>query len=423
MKTRCIYCKKEGTSKEHAFPEVLLHKCAPLGKYAPNWIIRQVCKDCNSVLGELDELLATKSSMAFIWRAIRYEWESNKTDKKSKSQASDFYSARAHGMDPVRAFAPDSSYGNLMFIHEETGTSVPGFQPTPVVMRAQVPQMVLIQLTEGQTREEVIAENYEKWLADELIITKSDEHEGVYCISGNTYVFPPKATRDFISSLDKVQEFESKFLQEHDHVQYDLNILRPDEGKDLDKIEAFYEHLSATSKELIEGEHFGQKEFIPKIMVMPDQKAKLCFDRAVAKTAFHCFLYHYRQFSGHEPIFNDIKAFIEGKADSPEETGKQFVAEIGVTEDYVWPSDEHFHILRFYIKGDNIVCQIAFFTGLLVGPYASGITLAGDRDKAIQGTLQQVDMPFYVDKESQWKKTIISIKSRIVVPMRRIIIP
>ena len=76
MKNQCIYCKKEGKSKEYAFPRSLLHKCAPLG--APEWIIEHLCEDCNQNLGELDDVLATRSSIAFIWKRIKDEWESER---------------------------------------------------------------------------------------------------------------------------------------------------------------------------------------------------------------------------------------------------------------------------------------------------------------------------------------------------------
>ena len=417
MKGKCIYCKKKGTSKEHAFPESLLHKCAPLGKYAPNWIIRQLCEDCNSSLGKLDEILATRSSMAVVWRRIKNEWEPNKTDKKSESQASAFYNAKAYGMNPVRLLYPDPLYGNLVALHEDTETSAPGFHPTPVV-RAQAPQMILTQYTEGQTKEEVIAANCEKWDADELVITASDEHEGVYYIAGNTYIFPPQATRDFLSNLNTEQEFVSKFIKKRDNIRYDLNIIFFDEGEDLGKIKAFYERFNASAKKLIEGEHFEPKEFSQKIMVVADQKAKRDIDRAVAKIAFHSFLYHYRQFSGHEPIFNDIKAFIEGKDNTHEEIGQEFVTGVRVTEDYVWPSDEHFHILRFYVHEGNIICQMAFFTGLSVEPvlygitepFASEIILAGDHNNARRSPYQEVSIPFYVHTKSQLKRRIIPVR-------------
>ena len=87
--------------------------------------------------------------------------------------------------------------------------------------------------------------------------------------------------------------------------------------------------------------------------------------------------------------------------DSHGEAIEKFISGVTGPENYVWDSNKHFHILRFYVNGDNIVCQIAFFTGLLVGPFASGITLAGDFDKAMQGSDKQVSIPFYVHEKNR----------------------
>jgi hypothetical protein len=71
-----------------------------------------------------------------------------------------------------------------------------------------------------------------------------------------------------------------------------------------------------------------------------------------------------------------------------------------VERNYIWDSNEHFHIIRFYVNGDNIFCQIFFFTGLSIGEHVSGITLAGEADKAIRGPGQEVSVPFYVAQKS-----------------------
>ena len=412
MQSQCIYCKKEGKSEEHAFPKSLLHECVPLNKRAPEWIIEQVCEDCNQALGKLDNILATRSAMAFIWRVIKNEWK-----PEVKSQDSAFYNAKAYGVDPLRLFSPNPLYGNLIVLHEETGTSTSSFYPTPLVS-AQAPQIILMQGAEGQTKEEIIAENSEKWDAGEFRITESDEHEGVYCISENTYVFPPKATKYFVSNPHREQEFKSKFLKKRDHIRYDLNTVFPDDSSDYGKLKGFYNRLKASTKELIEWENFEPKEFTQEIMIVADPKAIPYIGRAIAKIAFHCFLYHYPEFSGHEPIFNDIRAFIEGKEDSHEEIGKEFVAGAGVTEDYIRDSNDHFHILRFYVHENNIVCQIAFFTGLLIEPFqdeiterfASEILLAGDRDEAKRNPYKQVVIPFYVHAKSQLKRRIVPVR-------------
>ena len=404
---KCIYCKEDKVlNKEHAFPQFLLHKCVPLGKCAPEWIIERLCENCNNkALGKLDKILATKSPMAFIWRRVKNEWESNKTDKKNESQAFSFYYAKDYGMNPVRLFYPDPLYGNLIVLHEDTGTSVLDFYPTPVV-RAQAPQMILTLYAEGQTGEKVIAENCEKWEAGEAHITESDEHEGVYCIFGNTYIFSPEAVKFFTENLDREQEFKSEFLKKHAPIGYDLYIVSSENPGGLGKIKGFSKRFNASTKEQAEAQQFESKVFTRKIMILPDQKARPYIDRALAKIAFHCFLYHHPQFSGHEPIFDDVKAFVAGKDDSHLED-KQFTTRIEGTENYVWDSNEHYHIFRFYINGDNIVCQIAFFTGILAGPYASAITLAGDRDKAIQSPCREELMPFYVHAKSQLMRRIL----------------
>ena len=92
---------------------------------------------------------------------------------------------------------------------------------------------------------------------------------------------------------------------------------------------------------------------------------------------------------------------------------------------YVWPSNEHFHIFRFYENGDNIICQIVFFTGLSLNPsrsetlepLASEIILAGNSEKARLGSPEEKRLPFYVHGKSQLKRRIVPVKNRII-PVR-----
>jgi hypothetical protein len=83
-----------------------------------------------------------------------------------------------------------------------------------------------------------------------------------------------------------------------------------------------------------------------------------------------------------------------------------------VERNYIWDSNEHFHIIRFYVNGDNIFCQIFFFTGLSIGEHVSGITLAGEADKAIRGPGQEVSVPFYVAPKNQWKPEKLVFKKK-----------
>ncbi len=414
----CIYCKKDkGLNKEHAFPNSLLQKCAPLSKCAPEWIIEKLCEDCNNAtLGKLDKVLVTRSPIAFIWRAIKTEWMTDKIEKQNKSQDSSFYNAKAYGIDPVRLFYPDPLYENRIVLHEELGASAHNFCPTSLA-RAQAPQMILTLYTEGQTPEQVIAEHCEKWDADTLLISKSDIHEGIYCIAGNTYIFPPKATRYFVSNLDREREFMSKFMKTRGYTQYCLNILSPDNRKDYGKISGFYKRLRATTKLQIEAEKFEPKESTANLMILADQEAKPYINRAIAKIAFHCFLYWHPEFSGHEPIFEEIRAFVLKSGNHQTSNGEDFVTGLNVRDRFVWPSHEHFHIFRFYENGDNIICQIVFFTGLSLNPsrsetpepLASEIILAGHSQKARFGRAEERGVPFYVHGKSQLKRRIIPV--------------
>ena len=413
---KCIYCKKiKKLNEEHAFPKSLLHNCAPLNARAPEWTIEKLCEDCNRALGILDDTIVTKSPMAFIWRIIKSEWQ---TGENCKSQNTTFYNAKGYdGILPVRLFYPDYFYDNLIVLHEEMGTSAPGFFPT-LLGRARVPQMIVISYNEEQSAEQVISKNVQKWVSGEMPIEEDDEYDGVYSISDNSYVFDPQATKYFIASRDRERKFVAKFMKKRENVRFDLRVLFPDNRNDAGQLEAFCKRLGAKTIEVFESRSFEPKESTENyVMVAADKKAILYIERAIAKIAFHCFLYHYSKFSGHEPIFDDIKAFISIKNSQPETIREEIVTGAGVGMNYLSSSNEHFHVLHFYVHDDNIICQIAFFTGLWLDPFNTGtleplafeIILAGNSDKARLGNLEEKCVPFYVHGKSQLKRRILPV--------------
>ena len=157
------------------------------------------------------------------------------------------------------------------------------------------------------------------------------------------------------------------------------------------------------------------------IEVRPDQKAMPSIARAIAKIAFHCFLCHYPDFSGHEPIFDDIKEFIY--TGSP----NKFVADWKNpgTENMIYDSDEHFHRICFFIQDNDIGCRIDFFTGLQGPPMSYQITLAGEPDNSQPSPNRIEYIPFYIHPKSQIKRqivlvdrlsTIVSVKAEIWTP-------
>ena len=404
---KCIYCKEvKKLNEEHAFPKALLQKCEQLGKSAPEWIIKKLCVDCNSAQGKPNEILVTKSPLALTWKIIRDEWDYGGT---IDVQDSVFYNRRAHGINPVRLFYPSSSYRDFIVLHEEPGIAAPEFHPTPI-SRVLTPQLIITRYSEGQTAKQIRKENCERWNASKTPIKESDEIEGVYCLFGNTLIFPPNETRNFVCKFFSDREYRVKISKQADGIRSDLFAILPEESGDSRELKSFFKRLATFgTEEQVEETHVENKVFHHMKTVRADWRVVPYMKRAITTIAFHCFLYWHPQFSGHEAIFEDIKAFIQGKTDRHPETREELIAGVSVTEHYARDTNENYHVLRFYVDGNNIVCHIAFFTGLLVGPYASAVTLAGDRNKAMGGSHKEVLVPFYVHGKSEMMKRIIPV--------------
>ena len=395
-KGECIYCKKDkDLNEEHVFPKCLLQT----GVH--EWIIdRHLCGKCNSDLGKLDAILGKKSPLAFIWYRIQDE-----LDNQTHTPHSSISHKRTFGINPVRQFVPDPLYENRIVLHdivtENDSTSV-------LVDSALCPQIVLTQYPEGQSSVEVIAANREKFNAtnsDENTITNHDEQKEIYCVFGNTYIFPPKATLYF---FHRIPEFKSKFMNDFPRTQYDLLVIFPKAGKIRCAAETFYKSLEISTREIIGEEKIPYPKPATRfIQVSTDRKAFPDIERAIAKIAFHCLLYHYPSFSGHEPIFDDIREFIY--AGSP----NRFVTEwkYPSTENFVYDSTIHLHVIFFFIQGDNIGCRMDLFTGLRNPPVSYQIILAGQPDISNPGPSRTEYISFYVHPKSQMKRRIFPVEN------------
>lgn len=399
---KCIYCKKQNDfNKEHAFPESLLDK--RLIGTVHEWIIdRHLCTKCNSHLGKLDATLTKRSPLAFVWDEIQ-----NELGNTTQTFHSSIYRKRAAGINPLGLFFPDPHYDNLIVMHEatsaDTDTSTPVSSAT-----ALRPQIVLIQHPMGESVDEVIAENCARFHINGLgedQITCSDEHGEVHCIFGNTYIFSPKASEYFFR---KISEFKAKFLTDFPHTQYYLRVITPEEGKYQGAAEAFCNSLEAGKKEVIEGERFPNLEPVDHVIeVRADRKAMTDVARAVAKVAFHCFLYNYPEFSGRESMFKDIKDFICVGSSN------RFVTQLRESnaENLVYPSDVHRHYIAFFVKDGNIGCRMDFFTGLLTEPFSYQVILAGDPDNLTPSPNHRSHIPFFVHPKSQMKQRICQVEN------------
>ena len=395
---KCIYCKQnKNLNREHAFPKSLLQKGAP------GWTIKKhVCVDCNSKLAQLDAAVIKEPAIAFTLDRIQDE-----LGNRTQTLHSAIYHKKAVGTNPVRLFAIDPLYDNHILLHEIATVSddIDG----PIDSRKALrPQMILMQYPDGQNSEEIIAENCEKFNTvnlDENIIPNYDGHEEIYCIFGNTYIFPPKVTERFFR---KAAEFKSKFIKDLPRIQYDLTVIFPKKGSRRRAAEFFCESLEAGTKEIIEDEEISNPKSVTQLIeVRGDRKAMPVIARGIAKIAFHCFLYHYPKFSGHEPIFDDIREFIFTGSPNRFVGGRKNPG----AENFVYESHKHLHGICFFLQNDDIGCQIDLFTGLQTPLVSYQVILAGEPDKSNPSPSRAVYIPFHVHPKSQMKKRILTAEN------------
>ena len=343
--------------------------------------------------------LSKRSHIAFVWDRIQCE-----LGGKIKGLHTSLYHKRTSGINPIGLFLPNPVYDDHIVLHEfkeeNDGTINSTYSVEPLR-----PQIILTLYAEGQTGEEIIAENREK--LNTTVVNEDrinyDENEDVYCIFGNTYIFPPRTAWRFFG---KVAEFKSKFIKDFPRTRYDLRVIYPEVGRYWNTVEDFFNSLQGETKEIIEAKKFDNPEmFAATILALPDQEGISFFTRSIAKVAFHCFLYHYPEFTGHEPIFDDIKEFIYRG------TSNKFVAGYKnyETENLVYDSTKHLHGVGFFVQREDIGCRIEFFTGLLPSQFSYQIILAGDPDNSTPNCDRARYIPFSVHPESPMKRRVLPV--------------
>ncbi|MYB96169.1 tetratricopeptide repeat protein [Candidatus Poribacteria bacterium] len=395
IKGKCIYCKEvKDLNEEHAFPDSLRQKGIA------KWVIRKhLCTDCNSQLGKLDVVLSRRSPLAYLWERVQ-----SGLGNETNALRSSIFGKRIDGINPVRLFLSNPVYDDHILLHDFIVESNDNEKnATEYTVTALQPQIILTLHIGEQSERKIIVKNREEFNAISLdgdFITDYNEQDDVYCIFGNTYVFPPKAANRFFR---KVDEFKSKFMKDSPITQYSSLVLFPEEDKYQGKAKDFYNAFQGEVKEDIPAKKFQNPEvFTQTVQAVSDPKSIPEFLRAIAKTAFHCFLFHYPKFTGHEPIFDSIKEFISTG------TPNKFVAQCrnAETADLVYDSTEHRHVFYFFLQGNDIGCRIDFFTGLLPIQFSYEVILAGNPEKSHPICDCVESVPFSVHPESQMKKRI-----------------
>ena len=401
---KCIYCKSETSlNREHAFPQSLRQE------NMPGWIIdNHLCVKCNSGFRDIDKVLSQRSNIGFIFDIIQREWGYTNEGLHSSP-----YHKQTNGVKPLRMLFPNPVYDDLIVLHEPDSIN---HQVNYLGVRALQPQMILTQYRDGQTCREVVEENNRKYDTKRLRkdnLYTHDEEDDVFCLFGNTHIFPPNAAQRY---LGKVDEFKSKFMTDFPHTRYDLRVISPEEGKGMEKFCAFFNAIQAETKTMLpEDKNLPVEVFRKPITVIMDKKAKSLFFRAIAKLAFHCFLYHFPKYTGHETKFNPIKNFISRGSGTPSKFVKGAVTNEEIAN-CVYEDTEHQHFFGFFMKNNNIVCQITLFTGITSPPFSNVIVLAGDPNKIPLSTDCVKTFPFFVHPKSPLKNRRVSNENRIVSP-------
>lgn len=392
---KCIYCGQEtDLNREHAFPQSLLQK------EVPEWVIHKLCQPCNSNLGKLDNALSKRSHIAFLSDTIQID-----LGIENEGLHASIFHKRTGGVNPVRIPFPDPLYDNLIVLHERSRTDNHMLDFT-YGFSALRPQMILTLYQEGQTGRDIIEENLDKFYASsEDNISDYDTQEDVFCFFDNTYVFPPEATWRFLKNIN---EFKSKYMTDFPHTRYDLRAVYPEKRNSWNMVNAFYEALQGKTKEIIkEDKSLTTGIFTGRIQVVPDPEAEQIIARSIAKVAFHCFLYHYPEYTGHEPMFGHLRDFIYNGNGTP--TDFVVLAKDIEMENLIYDTTEHRHYMRFFLKDDSIGCVIDFFTGLLFGPCSYNVILAGNPDNAHPRCDLVEYVPFSVHPKSPIKKRILPV--------------
>lgn len=392
---KCICCRQElELNREHAIPKALLQKGTT------GWVIHKLCQTCNSRLGELDNALSKRSHIAFLFDTIQMELGID-----NEGGHASIYHKRTGGVNPVRVPFPDPLYDNLIVLHERSDSNshilefVYGFS-------ALRPQMILTQYPDGQTSRNIIEENFSKfYTSSKDNISDYDPEEDVFCFFGNTYVFPPDATWHF---SENINEFKSKYMTDYPHTRYDLRVVYPEARNAWNKFDEFLNAFKGEERRFIEEDKSLTTEvFKGCLQIIPDPEAEQTIARAIAKVAFHCFLYHYPKYTGHESMFDRIKDFIYNGNGTP--TNFVMSAKDIEMENLVYDTTEHRHYVRFFMKDDSIGCVIDFFTGLLVEPFSYNVILAGDPDNTHPQCDRVEYVPFSVHPKSPIKRRILLV--------------
>ena len=396
----CIYCgakftgkrSKHAVSKEHAFPKGLMQP------NADGWTLTShVCRQCNSELGELDDVITSQSEIGLIHN----EFECSQSRGKPS-----FYNEVRYGNPPLRIFGNLVGDDNHLVIIEPRGST--NFKDIGQVRTVgpMPSQIILTQWDSDTTLKAIVEENR---FGFDVRISSVHKENDVYQIGPHVHVFGPIAAKHY---YDNPSEFACRYLNA-DMPEKALTFLLPEDSELLSKAKNFGQFIgkSELTQERIEPGWLPQNH---EIVIVGHAD----YFRGIAKIAFHCYLYrNQNRYTGKEPMFDEIKAFIhKGERDSS-------LVEKGVSSEYT-PLSEHAvvlpggceiaHVLRFLENGDNIVCIIEFFIGAQASSAFSTI-LAGCYEESLLVEVNRWKIPYKVLPNHPMLKRIVNPSNYTII--------
>lgn len=397
---KCIYfayCKNDaGRSQEHAYPDKLMPPNS-----AGVTINGIICQKCNNRLGKLDEQVIRQSSIG---------WLHNEFETFEDRGSSSFYHKAHHHYPPLRFLGVFKSNGFALLEPKDFITD-----EDVLVMKAAASMPSQIIVNRMDSYEDILNEN------PVFHPLEKDGHKekDVYCVDQNRLmVFGPIALKGYYDKsgcyhkgyYHNPDEFIRKFLNNTKSETLRMSYTPPNpENPVLREAEIFIKFLEKTGRsELIP---FDKSDLRPEevILLSPDTS------RGVAKIAFHCFLHkNQKRFTGHEEMFDEIKAFIY----NGDYSDKLLVAERPPYDDYPAlgeqaaiahssnPKCNVEHLFRFFKNGANILCISEFYVGTRMSLLFT-VILSGCDEDLLMEPFVDFSIPYEVSRKNPLLKRIL----------------
>jgi hypothetical protein len=292
---KCIYCKEiKEMSEEHYLPE-------GLGKFKNfETLDDRVCRDCNSLIGGVEEQFCRSSDIAFMRHRLGI-----KGKKKAESKKVNPFLRGSAGMGPLEMYAsiPDQEYPVRVYVRDDG-------------LIDYLPQFILV--VEDDVHHLIITPD----ITEPQHLT--DKIKAKFKEIGVEHV----AKAGLIGPNDEVDRIKGLMSQLTYEWAKDGNPL-PMTGK-----------VDTNTKITVDGKHF----------------------RAIAKIAFHYFLKHTPDFWGDEYIFSGIRYFIKKGGsinDFVRWSDDQVIEDFKRGE----LPPVYMHALIFKSNPNGLFCELQFFVG------------------------------------------------------------